>query len=103
MTIVGFFLGPIGRWVLISVASVAFMAWVRHDARAPYADRVAELTTSITHQHENAERDRQLAEKNAAKAEELQNELEKIKSPSGTKLTGDELGRLRVLARSHSR
>jgi hypothetical protein len=99
MAVVGFFLGPIGRWILISVASVGFMAWIRADARAPYAQKVTELETAIKNRDINAERDRKLAETHAVKAEELQNELDKIIAVGGgTKLRPDELDRLRKLA-----
>lgn len=102
LSAVSFLMGPIMRWVVMGAGALIFTAWMRHNAAAPYADRVEELRTAIVKQHQSAERDRVLAEANAARAEELENELEKIKSPTGTRLTGDELGRLRKLAGARS-
>jgi hypothetical protein len=99
MAILGFFMGPIGRWILISVASVGFMAWIRADARAPYAAKVTELETAIKNRDINAERDRKLAETHAVRAEELEHEITKLVAENGwTRLRPDELARLQQLA-----
>ena len=101
MAILGFFLGPIGRWIIISVASVAFMAWVRADARAPYVAAVTELKTAIENRDKNAERDRKLAEAQAESAGHRNAELEKIVAGIGggaCRLSAAELGQLRQLA-----
>ncbi len=103
-TILGFLLGPIGRWIIISLLSVGFLAWIRADAAGPWKAQAEKLSALIVKQHQDAQKDRALAEANAARAQELENEISRIVGEGGwTKLRADELERLRRIAGGNSR
>ena len=105
-TLFSWIIGPIGRWVALTILGGVFLAWVRADARAPYANQVSELETIIKKRDETAKRDRQLVKDQTARAERLQNELEILiakanSDESSCRLSQLELDRLHKLAKTN--
>lgn len=105
LTILSFFLGPIGRWIIISVLGVGLMSWITGTAKAPYEARVTELETAIKQRDQNAERDRKLAEDQTTTAERRDADLGMVVAASGKgacSFTDAELKQLQQLANARS-
>jgi len=102
-TVLSWVVGPFGRYVVMGVLSVGFMAWIRADARAPYRAEIVELKKAAAAREKLEADDRKVAESNAQRAGELQAELGKLieisrAAPAACKFSDDELKRLRHLA-----
>lgn len=102
MGIISFLLGPIGRYLAIGVAVLAFLGWIRHDAAAPYKSEITALRRAADQKDAiiKANADRYLedqAEKARLEAE-LQGILNASNETDACKLTASELERLRILS-----
>ena len=105
-TILGWLIGPIGRWVVMSVVGFGLLAWVRADARGPIEAQNQELRAIIKKRDETAEADRRLALQSHKEAKELQDELDKILSEAAQqsqrcRLSDADLDRLRKLSKAN--
>ena len=100
--LLGFFGATALRYVIIALVSSAVglggIAWLRYSARAPYQAQVVELKDVIKKRDAAASADRQLAEAEAKRAEELKDEIAKLGTGASCKLSAPELERLRKLA-----
>jgi len=69
--ILSFLTGTIGRYLILAVIGVGFLAWIRADAAAPYKQEIAVLRQAAA----NKER---LAKANERRAEEAERERQQF-------------------------
>jgi uncharacterized membrane protein YtjA (UPF0391 family) len=100
--ILGYFGATALRYVVIALVTSALsfggIAWLRYSARAPYQAQVVELKDVIKKRDAAANADRQLAEAEAKRAEELKDEIAKLGAGASCRLSPDELKRLQRLS-----
>lgn len=99
---------PFLPYIAIGLVAIGGLTWLRSEWVAPYKAAIAGYEATITKMKKASEdrekiegEDRRRAEANAAKAEELQSELDRIikdTQPDACKLSASELERLRNLA-----
>ncbi len=107
------FLMPLLPYAAAALVALGALTWLHHEWTAPYekviASRdktIADFKTAIAERAKIEGEDRRRAEANATKAEELQNELDRIvkeASPSACKLSAGDLERLRQLSDGRKR
>lgn len=78
LAIKGFALSAIGKYVMIALAGIAVVTWLRADAAAPYKATITAMHKASKDKERIEGEDRRRAEANAARAEELQSELDRI-------------------------
>ena len=100
MFIISFLTGTIGRYLLMAVLGIGFLAWIRADAAAPYRHAVTELREASQRKDEIIQRDAERQLDDMQREAQLKERLDAIlKDSSGScKLSGDDIERLRVLA-----
>lgn len=97
----GFIGSSIAQYAIIGLVGLGAIAWLRADAAAPYKATISKLKKAADDKEKIEGEDRRRAEANASKAEELQNELDRIVADTkagACKLSADELSRLQYLA-----
>ena len=104
--IFSFLTGAIGRYIMIGVAIFAAIAWIRHDAAAPYKREIAALRQAAASSLKLAEADQARAKQAEIEKAEIQQMLQVVideTNQEGTacKLSAGELKRLRNLAASN--
>lgn len=94
--------GTAGRYILITIAGVGFLAWIRADAAAPYKREVVALREAAARKEAILKADAERAEADRSEIERLKARVEAIAHESrlagACQLSDVELKRLRELA-----
>lgn len=70
--------GALGKYLLIGVAALAFMTWIRHDAAAPYKREVVALREAAARKEAIIKADAARAEADSSEIARLQATVESI-------------------------
>lgn len=76
--ILSFITGTIGRYLLIGIVAVGLLAWIRHDAAAPYRAEAAALREGLAHRIAIEQADAARARAAEEEAARLAGQLEQI-------------------------
>lgn len=101
LAIKGFALTAIGKYVMIGVAGFVALLWLRHEFRGPLQATIHAMHKASADKERIAGEDRRRADANAARAEELQSELDRIVAETkagACRLSQLEIDRLRRLS-----
>lgn len=105
MFIFSFLTGTIGRWLMLAVVGLGLVAYIRHDAAAPYKNAIEKMREASQKKDEIIRRDAERQLDDMQRQSQLESRLNEILSTSNADschLSTDELERLRSLANPSS-